>query len=133
MTSAYGLMHREAGVSGISFPDFPGVVATGRTADAAVLKAAEALSFHVAGMAADGDAVPRPRQLDDLMDDPEFREDLKGATVVLVPFELPGRAVRINISIEEHLLAAIDRAAKSEGKSRSAYLAEAARTRIRAA
>ena len=38
MTSAYGLIHREAGVSGLSFPDLPGVVATGRTADAAVLR-----------------------------------------------------------------------------------------------
>jgi predicted RNase H-like HicB family nuclease len=133
MPSAYGLIHREGGISGISFPDFPGVVATGKTADAAILKGSEALSFHVAGMAADNDPVPVPRDLEDLIDDPKFQEDSQGATVVLVSFELPGKAVRINISIEEHLLAAIDQAAKSEGKSRSAYLADAAKKRIRAA
>jgi predicted DNA binding CopG/RHH family protein len=84
-------------------------------------------------MAADNDPVPVPRDLEDLIDDPKFQEDYQGATVVLVSFELPGKAVRINISIEEHLLAAIDQAARSEGKSRSAYLADAAKKRIRAA
>ena len=38
MPLAYALIHREAGVSGISFPDFPGLVATGRTADEAIRK-----------------------------------------------------------------------------------------------
>ena len=51
----------------------------------------------------------------------------------MVPFDLPARAVRVNISIDEHLLDAIDRAAEAAGLSRSAFLAAAARQRLRAA
>ena len=36
----------------------------------------------------------------------------------------------MNISIDEHLLAAIDRAAAAEGKTRSGFLSEAARKLI---
>ena len=38
----------------------------------------------------------------------------------------------MNLSVEESLLGAIDRGAKAEGKSRSAFLAEAARMKLRA-
>jgi predicted RNase H-like HicB family nuclease len=130
---AYALILREGGVSGISFPDFPGVIATGRTAEEAIRKGSEALSFHVAGMIEDGDALPMLRDLDELQRAPDYLEDAEGAALVMVPFDLPAKAVRVNISIDEHLLAAIDRAAETEGKSRSAFLAEAARRRLRTA
>jgi predicted RNase H-like HicB family nuclease len=132
MPLAYALIHREAGVSGISFPDFPGVIATGRTAEEAIRKGSEALSFHVAGMIEDGDPLPDLRALDALQGDPDFHEDAEGGVVALVQFDLPAKAVRINISIDEHLLGAIDRAAAAAGQSRSAFLAEAARRKIRA-
>jgi predicted RNase H-like HicB family nuclease len=132
MPLAYALIHREAGVSGISFPDFPGLVATGRTADEAIRKGSEALSFHVAGMVEDGYPLPDLRPLDALQRDPEFHADAEGGVVALVQFDLPAKAVGINISIDEHLLGAIDRAASAAGQSRSAFLAEAARMRIRA-
>ena len=132
MPIAYALIHREGGVCGASFPDFPGVVATGRTAEEAIRKGSEALSFHVAGMGEDGDTLPMLRDLDALERDPDFREDQEGAVLALVPFDLPTRSVRINLSVEESLLGAIDRRAKAEGKSRSAFLAEAARMKLRA-
>lgn len=40
---------------------------------------------------------------------------------------VPAKAVRINVTIEEGLLARIDRAAKRKGLTRSALLAEGAR------
>lgn len=84
-------------------------------------------------MVEDGDAVPLARSVEELERDPAFREDASGAVLALVSYELPTRAVRmINITVEESLLGAIDRAAKASGKSRSAYLAEAARLRMRA-
>jgi hypothetical protein len=46
---------------------------------------------------------------------------------VLLPVELAERPVRVNIMIEEGLLARIDRVAELRGQSRSAFLAEAAR------
>ena len=131
MPMAYALIHEEAGVSGVSFPDFPGVVTTGRSAEEAIRKGTEALSFHVAGMLEDGDALPLLRSVAELQADAEFRADVEGAVVALVPFDLPAKAVRINVSMDEHLLGAIDRAAAAAGQSRSAFLAEAARMRIR--
>ena len=133
MPLAYALIHREGGVFGVSLPDFPGVVATGRTAEDAIRKGSEALSFHVAGMVEDGDTMPMLRDFDELHRDPGYLEDAEGAALAMVPFDLPAKAVRVNISIDEHLLAAIDRAAEAEGRSRSAFLADAVRMRIKAA
>jgi predicted RNase H-like HicB family nuclease len=133
MTLAYALIHEEDGVFGISFPDFPGCVSTGKTEDEVLRKGSEALAFHVAGMVEDGDALPIPRNLAELRADRTFRGDAKGAVVALVPFDLPARAVRLNISMDETLLQAVDRAASADGQSRSAFLAEAARRRLKGA
>jgi predicted RNase H-like HicB family nuclease len=131
MPIAHALIHEEDGVFGISFPDFPGAISTGRSEEEVIRKGSEALSFHVAGMVEDGDPLPTLRSLAELKSDREFRESAKGAVVALVPFELPGRAVRLNISMDENLLDAVDRAAQAAGQSRSAFLADAARQRIR--
>lgn len=133
MATAYALLHEENGVFGISFPDFPGVVSTARTADDVLRKGSEALSFHVAGMVEDGDPLPVLRSLAELEADRGYRAAAKDAIVALVQFELPGKAVRLNISMDEHLLAAVDQAAEAAGQSRSAFLAEAARQRVRSA
>jgi predicted RNase H-like HicB family nuclease len=133
MPLAYALIHEEDGVYGISFPDFPGCISTGRTEDQVLRKGGEALTFHVAGMVEDGDPLPIVRNLVELRADKAFRGDAKKATVALVPFEVPGRAVRLNISMDETLLEAVDRAAAAGGQSRSAFLAEAARRRLKGA
>lgn len=133
MPLAYALIHEENGVFGISFPDFPGCISSGDTAESAIRKGSEALSFHVAGMVEDGDTLPMLRSMSELKQDKDFNEDAEGAALALVPFELPGKSVRVNISIDENLLDAVDRAAKATGQSRSAFLAEAARSRIRTA
>jgi predicted RNase H-like HicB family nuclease len=132
-TATYALIHDESGVLGISFPDFPGVVSTGRSPDEVLRKGSEALTFHVAGMVEDGDPLPVVRSLQDLQSDRAYREAAKGATVAMVQFEMPTQAVRINVMMDENLLEAVDRAAKALGQSRSAFLAAAARLRIRAA
>ena len=132
MALAYALIHEEDGVSGISLPDYPGVVTTGRNAKEALRKAAAALSFHVAGMVEDGDPLPFLRSLAELQADPEFHAAAEGAVVTMVAFELPARSVRVNISMDEALLQAVDRAARAEGLSRSSFLADAALRKIRA-
>ena len=133
MPSTYALIHEEDGVFGISFPDFPGCVSTGATEEEVLRKGEQALSFHIAGMVEDGEAIPELRTLAELRASPAFREDAEGAVVALVPFDLPGRAVRLNISMEERLLDSVDRAAAAAGQSRSAFLAEAARRRLKGA
>jgi predicted RNase H-like HicB family nuclease len=126
----YALIHHEDEVYGISFADFPGCIATGRTEDEVIRRGTEALAFHVAGMSADGDRMPLIRTLSELRSDPAFREDAVDAVLALVPVDMPGRAVRLNISMDETLVDAVDKAAKASGQSRSAFLAEAARRRL---
>jgi predicted RNase H-like HicB family nuclease len=138
--SVWALVHEAKGpkgrVYGVSFPDFPGVASGGHTVDDAIARGRETLAFHVEGMIEDGEPVPTLRSLEDLRADKEVaREmrDVKQVCLVEVPFELPGKPVRVNISIEDRLLDAVDRAARVRGQSRSAFLAEAAREKIKGA
>ena len=111
---------------GLSFPDFPGCITAGSTAEEALTLAEEALQFHVDGMVADGAQLPSPTSVDSLILDPEI--DL--VAVSLVPVRLPGKSTRINITMDENLLLAVDTAAATEGYTRSAFLAEAVRTKL---
>ena len=123
------MIHHEGDAYGVSFPDFPGCTTVANDLDSAVAKAGEVLAFHTEGLAEDG-PLPRPRSLSELKSDPDFCEDAKDAVLVLVPYEPPTRAVRINITLEESLLARVDRSADAASETRSGYLAEAARLRM---
>lgn len=126
----YALIHEDDGAYGISFPDFPGCVSGGDSADEAIVRGRETLAFHVAGMVEDGDPLPHLRNLTELRDDPAFRDAVRDAIIALVPIDLPGRPVRVNVSIDEGLLDRIDRAAKARGETRSGFLAAAAKARL---
>jgi predicted RNase H-like HicB family nuclease len=116
---------------GVSFPDFPGCISAGDTLDSALSNAVEALAGHVRVMAADGDPIPPPRSLDDIMADPELREDREGAIFSAVPLVRDrGSTVRINVSLDLGLLEAIDDEARNRGQTRSAFLASAARREL---
>ncbi len=116
---------------GVSFPDFPGCISVGSTADDALRSAVEALALHVAGMEADGEHVPEPRPLDEVQADPELKEQRKGATFAFVPLVRErGASVKVNLSLDAGLLEAIDAAARERGLTRSAFLASAARNEI---
>jgi predicted RNase H-like HicB family nuclease len=125
------LIHEENGRYGASFPDFPGCTTAAADLDTLFAKAPEALGFHVAGVVEGGERLPALRSLAQLRDDPAFREDARDAELVgFVPVELPGRAVRINISLEERLLSLIDQVAGAAGETRSGFLAKAAQKRL---
>lgn len=130
MSHAIGVIHQENGTFGISFPDFPGCISTAETLDEVVLRGGQALAFHVEGMAEDEAAFPHLRSLSELQADETARQWVEGGVLAAVPVDLPGRAVRVNISMDEHLLDRIDRAARALGQSRSAYLADAAKRRM---
>lgn len=85
----------------------------------AVLAAEEALAGHLCVSALHGDKIPEPSQLDAIERDPDVQEVAR----VLVRADCPGRSVRINITLDEGLLAQIDKVAAN----RSGFLAEAAR------
>jgi predicted RNase H-like HicB family nuclease len=131
MATIVALIHGEAGAYGISFPDFPGCVAGGRTLAEALRRGREALATHVGAMIGEGLALPEIHDLDVLQTDRGMNEDFDDATLVTtIELNLPGKAVRVNISLDEKLLQRIDRAAEEEGESRSRFLAEAARKRL---
>jgi predicted RNase H-like HicB family nuclease len=127
-----GLVHEQDGNFGISFPDFAGCVAVGGSIEEAVEKGTSLLAFHAAGMIEDGLTLPVLRPLAALKADPEFSADFAGAVVVAIPLRLPERPVRLNISLDKSLVEQIDRAASAAGQTRSGFLAEAARSRLRA-
>ncbi len=51
---------------------------------------------------------------------------------LMVQVEMPGRIVRVNLTMNEALRARVDAAASARGMSRSGYVAEAVRDRLRA-
>ena len=59
-----------------------------------------------------------------------FGKTMEEAARVMVRADLPGRAVRLNISLDEALVEAIDATAQSRGMTRSGFLAEAAKRAI---
>jgi predicted RNase H-like HicB family nuclease len=90
------LVHKDAdSCYGVSFPDGPGVVTAGDTIDEAMQQAAEVLAFAAKDWEnADGiRQIPRPRTIDELRADPEFRRDATDAVVAAVPFRINAEAV----------------------------------------
>lgn len=116
---------------GVSFPDFPGCISAGTTIDDALSNAIEALAFHVEGLVADGDLIPKPRSIEVIRKDKTLRDVTADATFVYVPLiQDRGTARRINVSLDPGLLEAIDEAAKDRGMTRSAFLSSAARREL---
>ena len=107
----------------MTFPDFPMCITAGSTLDEAKDMAREALPFHVEGLLVDGEQLPDPMNLEQALDvDPMGRDAV--AFLVDVPFEDP--IVRANITVPKGILERIDRYAKAQGLSRSAFLTQAA-------
>ena len=107
----------------VTFPDFPMCITAGGTLDEARDMAREALPFHVEGLLVDGEQLPDPMNLEQALDvDPMGRDAV--AFLVDVPFEDP--IVRANITVPKGILDRIDRYAKAQGLSRSAFLTQAA-------
>ena len=125
MASFIGVVHKEQDSNyGVSFPDFPGCITVGSTIDEAKDMAQEALAFHIEGMIEDGQDIPRPSRLEDIMKNPDFSDGV-AFLVVSAPDAKP-KTLRINISIPENTLRLIDSAARQKGLSRSAFLVRAA-------
>ena len=118
-----GVVERAGEGFSVFFPDVPGCVSAGRTKSEAFANGEQALSAHLHLLAQEGEDLPRASE--DPAVDPEVEEFCR----FLARVELPGKAVRINITMDEGLIASIDRVAKN----RSAFLAGAARAALAAA
>ena len=114
---------------GVEFPDFPGCVTAGSTLDEARTMAAEALGGHIACLVESGHDIAEPSTLDAIMADRANRDALPFLVTVE---EKESRAVRVNITLPEDVLKRIDAYARTNGMSRSRFLARAAEQAIAA-
>ena len=105
---------------GVDFPDLPGCITAGSTLDEAKEMAAEAIAFHIEGLIEDGEDIPAPSSLEEIMADKANKE----AVAFLVPYQSSEKAVRVNITLPSSLLKRIDR--QSGKRGRSGFLAAAA-------
>ncbi|MEP7349423.1 MAG: type II toxin-antitoxin system HicB family antitoxin [Sphingorhabdus sp.] len=117
------IMEKSVDGFGVFFPDLPGCVSAGRTEQEAAENAEEALAGHLIVAAEFGDALAPPSPFDSIGRDPEIEEVAR----ILVRAERPGKSIRVNVTLDEGLVAAIDKVAKN----RSGFLADAARAALR--
>ncbi|HEY1606563.1 MAG TPA: type II toxin-antitoxin system HicB family antitoxin [Allosphingosinicella sp.] len=118
------IVERAEGGYSVFFPDLPGCTSAGRTMQEAALNAEEALTGHLIVSAGHGDELAGPSELDRL----EVDSDVAEAARILVRGERPGKPKRINITMDEGLVDAIDRVAPN----RSGFIADAARRALAA-
>ncbi|MEO6781391.1 MAG: type II toxin-antitoxin system HicB family antitoxin [Bradyrhizobium sp.] len=109
---------------GVSFPDFPGVITAGTSLDDARTMAEKALTLHIEGLAEDGEAIPEPSSLDEIMSDPNNHDGV--AILVSVKSAQP-TVVRVNVTLPGDILEEIDRFAEAHGYTRSGFLTQAAK------
>lgn len=125
MRQYIALIHKDADSDfGVSFPDLPGCITAGTTLDDARAMATEALAFHLEGLAADGEAVPEPSSLEEIMNDETNRD---GVAVLIAAPAAEVRSVRVNVTIPADALDEIDRYAEQRGFTRSGFLVQAAK------
>jgi predicted RNase H-like HicB family nuclease len=113
---------------GVSFPDFPGCITAGSSIDEAKDMAHDALSLHIKGMIEDGENIPTPSKLEDIMDDLDYAD--AAAILIVSVSEVKPRSVRVNITVPEDMLRKIDKIARKRGMSRSSFLVHAAQNAI---
>lgn len=129
MANYIAIVHKETKSDfGVSFPDFPGCITAGKNIDEAKDMAQEALTLHIKGMLEDGDQLPAPSKLEEIMSDSDYADAI-AYLVVSVP-DAKLRTVRVNVTVPEMTLKQIDAAAKKRGMSRSSFLVHAAQNAI---
>ena len=126
------LVDGKPGAYGVVVPDLPGCTSGGKTVDAALRNAVEAVRLWAEDARSEGEAMPRPRTIEAVRRDDDVAAALaKGAVLAVVPLLLDaGRPAKANLSVDAGLLAAIDEAAEAHGLTRSAFSASAAREKI---
>jgi predicted RNase H-like HicB family nuclease len=130
MRQNIALIHQDEGSDfGVSFPDLPGIISAGSTLGEARQMAAEALAFHLEGLAEDGDPVPEPSSLEDIM---TIAENRRAVAVLVDAPAAEVKTVRVNVTLPADTLEAIDRYAEKHGYTRSGFLVQAAKKVIAA-
>lgn len=109
---------------GVTVPDVAGCFSAGDTLEEAINMAREAIECHLEGMLIDGEAIPVPSSIEIHQQNKEFSDGV-WALVDIDLSKLSVKSKRVNITIPERLLNAVDHYAKRHGESRSGLLAQA--------
>jgi len=111
----------------VTVPDLPGVNTAAANKLAALELAVEFANDYVRDLVEEGHAVPPARDLAEIEHDPEVREVGRA----IIPVEVPGKSLKISLSIDQALLTRADRAAARVGLTRSGFFAAAVEEKIR--
>ena len=109
---------------GVTVPDLPGCISAGRTIDEALAMAKEAIELHLEGLIEEGEAVGQPKSVEHHQSNRDFRGGI-WAIVSIEESTLRVKAVRLNITMPERVLDAVDRFAAKHGETRSGLLVRA--------
>jgi predicted RNase H-like HicB family nuclease len=114
----------------VIFPDMPGCVSQGETAVDALKNAKEALALHIEGMIAEGIDLPGDSKLNTEDEEWVVQIPMQNPTSALLETALPGKNVRLDVTMDRALVERLDAAAAREGTTRSGYLAQAVREKL---
>lgn len=109
---------------GVTVPDLPGCFTAGSTIDEALAMAREAIELYLEYLTVEGPSIPAPSSLEVH----KKNADYNGGTWALVAIDLSKlqvKAKRINITMPERVLDAVDRYARKVGETRSGVLVQA--------
>jgi len=121
------VLHTDDGISyGVTVPDLSGCFSHGNSLDEAIESAKEAIDFHLEGLIEMGLEIPQPLSITEHRTNADFADALWFVVDVDVK-RFEGKSEKINITLPKRLLAQIDTCAKARGKTRSGFLADAAR------
>ena len=110
---------------GVVVPDLPGCFSAGDTLDEALTNSREAILLHLEGLLDDGKPFPASTPIGQL----QKKRNYRGWTWAIVDIdasELGDKASRINITLPQRILRAVDAHARKQGETRSGFLARAA-------
>ena len=110
---------------GVVVPDLPGCFSAGDTLDEALTNSQEAILLHLEGLLDDGMSFPAPTPIEQLRKKRSYR-GWTWAVVDIDASELGDKAARINSTLPQRILRAVDAHAKKQGETRSGFLARAA-------
>jgi len=110
---------------GVTVPDLPGCFSAGTSLDDALAMAREAIELHLEGLIDEGQPIPQPQPIERHRAHPAYRTGT-WALVHIEPSHLRINAKRVNVTIPERVLDALDRAAAADHDTRSGLLAKAA-------
>ncbi len=106
MTSYIGVIHKkDPGIYSLSFPDFPGCIAAGRTLAEAHDMAKNVLAEHIRVKQGYGEMPATPCSMQSVLVNPAFAEAI---AYIAIEAEAAARVKRISVTMDELLLARID-------------------------